>query len=285
MDSSQAPVLAQALLDSIGPRLTGSPNQKAGVEWLLSKYRAWGISARAEPYGTWRGWRRGISHIDLVQPRVRSLEGMMLAWSPGTPKGASVDAQTIVFPSLQSPAELDAWLPQARGRFVLMSMPQPTCRTDDNWRQFADTVSFARMREQRTEATRAWSARLLNASGDTTTGFAMRTLAPKLESAGARALVINQWSNGWGVDKIFNARTHTVPTVSLSCEDYGLVYRLTENRQSPVLRIQAESQELGEVPVFNVVAEMKGSSKPDEYVLLSAHFDSWDGSSGATDNG
>jgi len=285
MDSSQAPALAQALLDSVGPRLTGTPNQKAGVDWLVSKYRAWGIGARAEQYGTWRGWRRGISHIDLIQPRVRSLEGTMLAWSPGTPKGAPVEAQTVVFPSVQTPAELDAWLPQARGKFVLMSMPQPTCRPDDNWRQFGDTVSFTRMRDQRTEATRAWNARLLKASGDTTTGFAMRTLAPKLEAAGARGLVTSNWSNGWGVDKIFNARTRNVPTVDVGCEDYGLVYRLTENRQNPVLRVQAESEELGEVPVFNVIGEIKGSAKPDEYILLSAHFDSWDGSSGATDNG
>ena len=60
MDSSQTYPLAQALLDSVGPRLTGTPGQKAGNQWLLSKYRAWGIDAREEAYGTWRGWRRGL---------------------------------------------------------------------------------------------------------------------------------------------------------------------------------------------------------------------------------
>ena len=285
MDSSQTYPLAQALLDSVGPRLTGTPGQKAGIDWLLARYRAWGISARAEQYGTWRGWRRGISHIDLIQPRVRSLEGMTLAWSPGTPRGAPVEATTIILPGVQSPAELDAWLPQTRGKFVLISMAQPTCRPDDNWRQYADSASVARTRDQRAELTRAWGQRLMRATGDTTTGFAVRTLAPKLEAAGARGIISHNWSQGWGVDKIFNARSQQVPTVDLSCEDYGLVYRLTENRQNPVLRIQAESENLGEVPVFNVIAEIKGSQKPDEYVFLSAHFDSWEGSSGATDNG
>jgi hypothetical protein len=71
----------------------------------------------------------------------------------------------------------------------------------------------------------------------------------------------------------------------VSCEDYGLLYRLTERNQGPVLRLSAESEALGEIPVSNVIAEIKGSSKPDEYVLLSAHFDSWDGGSGSTDNG
>jgi len=285
MDSSQTYQLAQALMDSVGPRLTGTPQQRAGVDWLLSKYRAWGINARSEQYGTWRGWRRGISHVDLIQPRVRSLEGMALAWSPGTPRGAPVDAATIILPNVQSQAEFESWLPQARGKIVLVSMAQPTCRPDDNWRQYADTASFTRMRDQRAEMTRAWTQRLLRASGDTTAGFAMRTLAPKLEAAGARAIISHLWSQGWGVDKIFNARSNLIPTIDLSCEDYGLVYRLTENRQNPVLRIQAESESLGEVPVFNVIAEIKGGQNPNEYVFLSAHFDSWDGSSGGTDNG
>src|ERR687886_257323 len=66
MDSSQTYPLAQALLDSIGPRLTGSPGQRAAIDWAVARYTAWGIPARAERYGTWRGWRRGATHVDLV---------------------------------------------------------------------------------------------------------------------------------------------------------------------------------------------------------------------------
>jgi Zn-dependent M28 family amino/carboxypeptidase len=79
--------------------------------------------------------------------------------------------------------------------------------------------------------------------------------------------------------------TTRVPVVQLSCEDYGLVHRLAANGQSPRLRVVAESQSLGTVPTFNVIGEIKGREKPDEYVMLSAHLDSWDGASGATDNG
>jgi carboxypeptidase Q len=147
MDSSQTWPLAQSLLDSVGPRLTGTPGQKAGNDFLLAKYRAWGISARAEPYGTWRGWRRGVTHVDLIAPRVRTLDAIMLAWSPGTPRGAAVDAAPVIVPDLPDAAAFTAWLPQARGKAVLISMAQPTCRPDDNWREFADSASFARMRE------------------------------------------------------------------------------------------------------------------------------------------
>ncbi|MEX2177539.1 MAG: M20/M25/M40 family metallo-hydrolase [Gemmatimonadaceae bacterium] len=287
MDSSQTWPLMQALLDSVGPRLTGSPGQAAGNEWLLAKYRSWGIPARAERYGTWMGWRRGVTHVDLVQPRVRSLEAMMLAWSPGTPRGAPVEAAVVTLPDAQTAAEFDAWLPQVRGKFVMVSFAQPTCRPDASWREFApDTGMVSRMRAQRTAAQQAWGRRVMRATGDTTLAAANRALPARLAAAGARGLFTHQWSNGWGVDKIFNARPgQTIPSINLSCEDYGLVFRLAENRQGPVVRVQAESQNLGEVPVFNVIGEIRGSEKPDEYVMLSAHFDSWDGSSGATDNG
>ena len=73
--------------------------------------------------------------------------------------------------------------------------------------------------------------------------------------------------------------------LSLSCEDYGLVYRLTERGIKPRLRLRLDARFLGEQPVANTIATIRGVAKPNEYVFLSAHFDSWDGSSGATDNG
>src|SRR5688572_17316929 len=168
MDSSQTYPLAQALLDSIGPRLTGTPGQKAANQWLLSKYRSWGIDAREASYGTWRGWRRGITHVDLVQPRVRSLEGMMLAWSPGTPRGAPMEAGVVAMPDIRTTAEFDAWLPQARGKFVLVSMAQPSCRPADNWREFAaDTAQVRRLSDERARLQSAWNQRLMRATGDT----------------------------------------------------------------------------------------------------------------------
>jgi Zn-dependent M28 family amino/carboxypeptidase len=62
------------------------------------------------------------------------------------------------------------------------------------------------------------------------------------------------------------------------------MYRLAENNQGPVVRVNAESRELGTVPTYNILAEIPGTEKPNEYIILSAHFDSWDGGSGATDN-
>ena len=98
MHRSQAARLAQVLMDSIGPRLTGSPANRAANDWLLRTYQAWGVDAKNEQYGTWRDWTRGTSGLELVAPRVRVLEATMHAWSASTPAGG-VTADVVIIPT------------------------------------------------------------------------------------------------------------------------------------------------------------------------------------------
>jgi len=279
MDSSQLSRLGQTLMDSLGPRLTATPGMEAAQSWLVATYAAWGIPARKERYGTWRGWRRGKTHIDLVAPRARTLEGTMLAWSPGTPRGRPVRAAIVTLPDVADSAAFAAWLPQAKGKFVLVSNPQPTCRPDDSWEKWGVQANVDSMKARRTAAQQAWQQRVQR------TAYTGPALTRRIEAAGAAGSISSGWSQGWGVQKIFGTQTERTPVVDVACEDYGLLWRLAQNNQGPVVELTAESQALGEVPVFNVVAEMKGSALPNEYVMLSAHFDSWDAGSGATDNG
>ncbi|MGQ0539670.1 MAG: M20/M25/M40 family metallo-hydrolase [Gemmatimonadaceae bacterium] len=283
MDSSQTYRLAQALFDSVGPRLTGTHGMKRGNDWLLAQYAAWGIPARNEQYGTWKGWQRGITHVDLLAPRVRTLEGMMLAWSPGT--GArDVTGAAVLLPELPDSSALARWLPEAKGKFVLISMLQPTCRPDADWEQFALKESLDRLKDERNQTQLAWNRRVANTGYSV--GLGTGTLGRRLEQAGVAGVIVSRWSNGWGVQKVFGSLyQEKVPAIDLSCEDYGLVYRLAEHGQGPLLRVRADAQFLGDVPVFNTIAELRGREKPNEYIVLSAHFDSWDGGSGTTDNG
>ena len=135
IDSSRTYELAQPLLDSIGPRLTGSPAIQSGNDWLVARYKEFGITAKNEQYGTWRSWRRGITHFDLLSPRVRTLEAMTLAWS--APTKGRVEGKVIILPDVADSAAFKAWLPAAKGSFVLVSFPQPTCRPDSSFRQSA----------------------------------------------------------------------------------------------------------------------------------------------------
>lgn len=271
---SQVARLSQVLLDSIGPRLSGSPGFAAATDWLMGRYAAWGVPARKEKYGTWRAWRRGHTHLDLIAPRQRTLEGMILAWSPGTAR--PVEGDVILAPDLADSAAFRAWLPNAKGRFVLWSPAEITCRPDENWERLARPASVARMKAERDSLRREWQRRIQRLG---------RGAIAALDDAGAAGLISSLWSAGWGVNKVFDAPTRKIPALDVSCEDYGLLHRLASNNQGPRLRLDARSEDLGESPMFNVVAELKGTEKPDEYVLLGAHLDSWDGASGATDNG
>lgn len=84
--NSQTQQLAFELIDLIGPRLVGTPGMEKAADWAVAKFNSWGITAEKQNFGTWRGWERGITHIDLIEPRVRTLAGMQLAWSAPTPK-------------------------------------------------------------------------------------------------------------------------------------------------------------------------------------------------------
>lgn len=276
-ENSQLEKLAHELLDKIGPRLVGTPQMKKANDWAVDKYTSWGISAKNEQWGEWRGWERGVTHIDLVSPRLRTLEGTQLAWSPSTKK--PIHAEAIVLPLVTDSNAFEAWLPNVKGKLVLISLNPISGRPDKNWEEFATKDILAKMKTDKAAAATAWKDRLSKI------GLTAKNLALVLENAGAAGIIINNWSQGWGVDKVFGANTTKIPTVDLSVEDYGLVYRLAESGSKPKLKIVAESKELGLVPTLNTIAEIKGTEKPNEYVMLSAHFDSWDAASGATDNG
>lgn len=283
MDSSRTEPLAQVLLDSVGPRLSGTAGQKSGNDWLVRTYQSWGIDARNEKSGTWRGWRRGHSHIDLIAPRVRTLEGTMLGFSPGT-RGKDLTASTIILPRFADSLEFVAWLPQARGKLVLVSAPQPTCRPVENWEKHATPASKVRMDSLRAKVRREWAGPDVRGTGYS---LALGTgeLGLRLEQGGVAGIITSRPKDAWGTIEIFDTYNTRAPAIALSCEDYGLVFRLTERNQGPRLRLNLDAELKGEQPIFNTIATIPGREKPNEYVMLSAHFDSWDGASGATDNG
>ncbi len=283
MDSSHAPRLAQVLLDSIGPRLLGTPDMTRAQDWAIQTLRGWGIEAKTENFGTWRGWRRGHSHIDLIAPRVRTLEGTMLGFSPGTRKKNKV-AETIILPLFKDSTEFAQWLPAVKGKLVLVSAPFSSCRTTDDWRRNGTPASIARDSAIRASNQRDWSGRNVRGTG-LSLALGGGELAVRLEQAGAAGVISSRPTNSTGTFAVFETYTTKVPTVGLSCEDYGLVFRLTENNQDPKIRLNLDAQLLGDQPMSNIIGRIPGTTKPDEYVILSAHFDSWDGASGATDNG
>jgi hypothetical protein len=257
MEHSRTEALAQVLMDSIGPRWAGSPNLASAQDWLLQVYTSWGVPARKEQYGTYLGWEQGILHVDLIAPRVQSLEAKLSAQSPGT--GGPVEGDVVALPivaPLNPDVDPSQWLPLLEGKWVLLVPPEALREENKGWmhRKVAEVGGW-------------------------------KVFDPMLDSAGPLGTIESRWSGGWGTFFVWDTGMDRVPSVYLSCEDYGLLYRLAKNNQHPKLRIEAEAKRVGEVPQFNVIAELRGTELPEEYVMLSAHLDSWHSATGASDDG
>jgi carboxypeptidase Q len=277
MDSSQVARLAQVLDDSIGMRLSGTSGFQSSVDWLMGVYRSWGITARQEQYGTTRGWRMGPVSAALLTPHVQTLEVQLLAFSPGT-GGRPLEAEAVILPPAQDSAAAQRWIGTTRGKFVLISAPEIMCRAPQELERYARPATVQNIDAQRQATRREHSARLA-AFGN------QNQLVSRLQAAGAAAIVTTNWSGGWGVNKIFGATADRIPSIDLSCEHYGMVWRLANNKQGPRLRLTADAEARPDQPMFNVIAELRGRELPNEYIILSAHLDSWHGANGATDNG
>ena len=281
MQHSQGAALAQVLMDSIGPRLTGSPANRAANDWLARTYTGWGISVHEEPYGTWRSWTRGPTHVDLMTPRVRTLEATALAWSPATPAGG-ITGDVVALPPTREThdsAGFAHWLTTVRGKFVLLSPPPVSCRPDTSWATFALPATYQAMRAARDSLRAEWRSRAAVAGKGP-------SLVRLLDDAGVAGILTTSWYGRWGVAYVMDTRATVAPAIEVGCEDYTLLARLAEHAQHPTLHATVETHVApAELPVANTIAELHGTTYPDQYVILSAHVDSWDASSGATDNG
>lgn len=275
--NSQLEKLAHELLDEIGPRLVGSPQMDQSHKWTVDVFKNWGIPARIEQFGTWKAWERGISHIDMVSPYVKSLDAMQLAWSPATKK--PIVADVVAMPLFGSEAEFKNWLPKVKGKIVLISQHQNYGRSDYQYKEFGTEETYTKITDEKKIQSDAWKKSM------EFTGYNNNTLPAYLEENGAVAIAISNWTGIMGSNRIFGAKTKNIPMIDIANEEYQQLYRLASSGKSPKLSIDVQSKSKGTAPVSNTIAEIKGKEKPNEYVILSAHLDSWDGGQGATDNG
>jgi carboxypeptidase Q len=104
-----------------------------------------------------------------------------------------------------------------------------------------------------------WNQRLLAVGGQAAVSRA-------LDAAGAAGILTSRWSEGWGVNKVFSSATDGIPSIDLSCEDYGLLFRLAEGRgwsEAPRMRLDVEARFLGdEAPMANVIGTIPGTELP-----------------------
>ncbi|WP_300669439.1 M28 family peptidase [Soonwooa sp.] len=276
-NNSQLEKLAFELLDVIGPRLVGSPAMEQANDWTIDKFKSWGIDAKKQQFGEWASWQRGITQVEMTSPRIKSLEAIQLAWSPATKK--AVEAEVVTLPEIKNPEEFSSWLKTIKGKIVLMAQYQRTGRPDYQIKEFALPENYEAYKKQKDQDADDFKTLIKN------TGYDNNSLPEALEKAGATGIVISNWTGIMGANRIFGAKTKNIPMIDIALEDYGMLYRLAKNGKTPKIKINTQSQNLGTAKSFNTIATIPGKEKPNEYVILSAHLDSWDGAQGATDNG
>jgi len=283
LNNSQLEDLAFELLDVIGPRLVGTPGMENANNWTVEKFKSWGIDAEKQQFGQWDSWQRGVTHVDMIAPRVKSLESQQLGWSPATKK--PVEAEVVVLPKVNNPQEFEAWLKTVKGKFVLIDQYQRWGRSDEQMKEFATPEYYEKIKEQRAKDRQEYLSNLKNMGYNSGSIYFNSELPADLEEAGAAGIAVSNWTGIMGANRIFGAFTKNIPTIDIGLEDYGTLYRLATHGKKPKIRVFTDSEKLGKAKSFNTIATIKGKEKPNEYVVLSAHLDSWDGSEGATDNG
>ena len=301
------------LTDVYGPRLTGSPNHKAAAEWAVKRMTEWGFSnGHLEPWDFGHpGWLNERFSGFIVSPVKDSLVGEVLAWTPSTKGTVAAEAVQIVPPERPTQAELDAWVARTaetiKGKIVLVgkhtfvpvTIAKAALRRDDEQvkRQY-DPDAPAPAGRGRGPATPAAAA--------TPDQLAPSVVAERVEAMLVAAGVpvrINDAGRDHGQIRAFHNRTFdvtkTVPTVVLRNEDYGRISRLLADVAPEGPNQNPEGQHQRNVRLefnivnrsypegttsYNAIAEIPGSDKKDEVVMLGGHLDSWHAGTGATDN-
>jgi carboxypeptidase Q len=289
------------LTDVYGPRVTGTPSLKAAGEWAVQQMEAWGLTnGHLEPWDFGHpGWTNDFASAAILSPVKDKLEFEVLAWTPGTNGVVNGRATNIVLPDQPTVAELttyfDSIRSQVKNAMVLVGTPrsvpveiEPPAkrRPDEQVKLMYDPTRTGDGRGGRggrgVRGAQSQREGVLSAAEVTT------RLDQFLLSGGA-SLRINDAARAHGLIAAYNSRGYdpakTVPTVVMRNEDYGRIARILADGTPVELQFNIVNKTYPEgVTAYNAIAEIPGSDKKDEVVMLGGHLDSWHSATGATDN-
>jgi len=235
------------LTDHIGNRLSGSTNLERAIEWALAEMKRDGLdNVRAEKVMV-PHWVRGEESLEMLTPVPRKLQMLGLGNSIGTP-AEGISAEAIV---VRNFAELDRLGEQVRGKIVVYNAP---------YVNYGATVLYRLQGASRAARYGAVAA-------------LVRSITPvslQTPHTGAMSYDPNQ---------------PKIPTAAVTIEVAELLQRMNDRGEHPTLRLKMDAKFLPDAESANVIAELRGSERPDEIVLIGGHFDSWDVGQGAHDDG
>jgi carboxypeptidase Q len=311
-EHSQVMDTASWLTDVYGPRLTASPEFQQAANWAVGRLKSWGLSnVHTESWGPFgRGWSLKHYSVELLEPRYALLDAMPLAWS--TPTNKPVEGELVMAPYTPPPGFNQAkaneafdtykkeWTGKLRGKILLYSVAGSNANSGaPSLKRYTDT-DLAELAKAPDPAARTGRK---GAEAPPTDPAALAQLITRREEAAARRAQFFIDEGVVGILQV-DARSHegmafaeaagpykmkgplSIPQFRLTAEHYNRLVRLLEKKQATKVRIDLEAV-VGDQDLSgqNIVAELPGMGPhKDEIVMIGAHFDSWHGGTGATDN-
>lgn len=241
------------LTDQFGPRLSGSKSLEDAIDWILGQMKADGLAnVRGEPVMV-PHWVRGEEWATLDSPRRTALHMIGLGNSVGTP-AEGITAPVLVVGSFD---ELTRRAAEAKGKIVLFDHPFPPDKPGmDGYRE--DVVYRGNS----------------------------PAAAAKVGAVAALIRSVSSFSiqNPHTGATRYDSTLTRLPAAALSVEDAEMLHRMQDRGERVVVTLRMGARMLPDAPSRNVVAELRGTEKPDEVVVLGGHIDSWDVGEGAMDD-
>jgi len=299
MDRSQIMKTMHMLTDVYGPRLTGSPNHKNAAEWAIKQMTAWGLSnGHLEPWDFGHpGWLNERLTAHIISPVKDPLVCEVLAWTPSTRGTVQAKAVQVVLPERPSQDQLNIFFAgqktRVRNRIVLIgkqtivpvNLNPPAKRLSDEQVQQRFGLNARPFAFPTPSPTPTPDP---NAPKPLTNAQIAEQLDLFLRNNGALVRV-NDAGREFRQIRAFNNRTFdvakAVPTVVMSNEDFGRITRIIADGTDVMLEFNIVNRVYPEgTTSYNTVAEIPGTDKADEVIMLGGHLDSWHAATGATDN-
>ena len=283
LNHSQVMQTAEHLMDSIGARLTNSPQMRQAEAWTQAQFRSWGLkNVRKDGFVFGRGWSITSSSVRMTAPRVMQLTAIPVAWTPAT--SGTITAQIVVAP-MKRERDFEAWRGKLAGKIVLISLPDDGSEPGE--------PAFKRLTDD--EIGKLDRYRQPDYDPDAIEKRIKRqTFSVKLDAflKSERALAWARMSYRDG--KLLHGEgyhyrtgeTPALPGIEIAAEDYRRLARLAKVGPAPTLEVNSNVQfDDSDPKAYNILAEIPGTDPKAGYVMAGAHLDSWVAGDGAADNG
>ena len=294
------------LSEVYGPRVNNSRNHHVAAEWAMQQMKAWGLqNVHLEKWGPFGyGWQIKKFYGALETPAYASLIGFPLAWTPGT--NGPVTAEAVLAP-LHSEADFAKYKGKLKGKIVLIFDPRELAmHTEPDAHRLTDAEIEARTQTPDPSRTGFGGGGRPGAAAPRPGEFTPASLSTAAPSGRILRNKVNTFLKEEGVAVAltpgYNGDGGTIfasyggsqdpkdpvgpPMAAITPEQYNRICRLLQHGTTPKLTFDIDTEyQKDDVMGFNVVGEIPGTAKADEVVMVGGHFDSWQGGTGATDNG